>query len=103
MASRHTLLQSGFATTVASQEKATQAEQDRLGDIVAFNGRTATRMAGNDKARRFMNTAFGVNATDYSSRTISSSDQLAVFLVGAKDLGKYRSVASPMNVRSSSR
>ena len=103
MASRHTLLQSGFATTVASQEKATQAEQDRLGDIVAFNGRAAARMAGNDKARRFMNTAFGVNATDYSSRTISSSDQLAVFLVGAKDLGKYRSVASPMNVRSSSR
>lgn len=36
-------------TTVMSQEKATLAGQDRLFDIVTFNGWIAARTAGNDK------------------------------------------------------
>src|SRR5713101_164237 len=36
-------------TTVASQEKATLAGQDRLYDITSFNGWVAAKVAGNEK------------------------------------------------------
>lgn len=45
-------------TTVVSQEKATLAGQDRLYDIITFNGWVAAKMAGNDRLSTFYQRRF---------------------------------------------
>jgi hypothetical protein len=45
-------------TTVASQEKATLAGQDRLYDITSFNGWVAAKVAGNEKVADFYQRRF---------------------------------------------
>jgi hypothetical protein len=45
-------------TTVLSQEKATLAGQDRLYDIVTFNGWVASKVAGRDKLAAFYERRF---------------------------------------------